>query len=106
MLMSKWSRLGTVGLAGGALAAGLYLQVTQVDAARPSAARQAVQEPQRATAGVPVVAPPAPAFLDRYCVTCHNEKLKTAGFMLDTVDVGQVGGHAELLEKVVRKLRR
>ena len=48
---------------------------------------------------------PSRALLDRYCVTCHNDRLKTAGLALDTVDVAQVAAHAEVLEKVVRKLR-
>src|SRR5215510_8875755 len=43
--------------------------------------------------------------LDRYCVTCHNEKSKTAGLMLDKVDPAQVSGNVEVWEKVVRKLR-
>ena len=43
--------------------------------------------------------------LDRYCVTCHNERLKTANLLLDHVDLEHVGAHAESLEKVVRKLR-
>ena len=45
------------------------------------------------------------AVLDQYCVTCHNQKLKTAGLMLDKLDLAQVGEHAEQWEKVVRKLR-
>jgi len=45
------------------------------------------------------------ALLNRYCVTCHNERLKTAGLMLDTADVAAVAEHAEIWEKVVRKLR-
>ena len=32
-------------------------------------------------------AAPHRALLDRYCVTCHNQKLKTAGLMLDQMDV-------------------
>ena len=48
---------------------------------------------------------PSRALLDRYCVTCHNERLQTANLMLDQVDLEQVGNHAEALEKVVRKLR-
>ena len=48
---------------------------------------------------------PSRALLDRYCVSCHNERLQTANLMLDQVDLGQVGNHAEVLEKVVRKLR-
>jgi cytochrome c551/c552 len=44
-------------------------------------------------------------FLDQYCVTCHNERTKTAGLMLDKLDVGHAGDNAETWEKVVRKLR-
>jgi lipoprotein signal peptidase len=43
--------------------------------------------------------------LDRYCVTCHNERLKTAGLPLDQIDAAHPGQHAEEWEKVVRKLR-
>ncbi len=43
--------------------------------------------------------------LDRYCLTCHNERLRTADLALDTVDVSDVGAHPEIWEKVVRKLR-
>ena len=48
---------------------------------------------------------PTRALLDRYCVTCHNKRLKTAGLMLDAVDVNDAAAHGEVLEKVVRKLR-
>ena len=44
------------------------------------------------------------SLLDRYCVTCHNESLRTGGLALDTVDLQNVSTHAEVLEKVVRKL--
>ena len=27
--------------------------------------------------------------LDKYCVTCHNQRLKTAGLMLDTMNLDQ-----------------
>jgi hypothetical protein len=50
-------------------------------------------------------AAPAPrAVLDKYCVTCHNERLKTAGLLLDRLDLGQVGD-AATWEKIARKLR-
>jgi mono/diheme cytochrome c family protein len=45
------------------------------------------------------------AILDKYCVTCHNPRLKTAGLSLDQLDVGNVAAAAETWEKVVRKLR-
>ena len=43
--------------------------------------------------------------LDTYCVTCHNETLKTAGLMLDQADVDRIPDGTEVWEKVVRKLR-
>ena len=55
------------------------------------------------TEGTPAVT--ARAVLDRYCVTCHNERLDTAGLALDTVDPAHVGDDAAVWEKVVRKLR-
>jgi hypothetical protein len=48
---------------------------------------------------------PQHALIDHYCVTCHNEKAKTAGLMLDKLDIDHAAEHAETWEKVVRKLR-
>jgi mono/diheme cytochrome c family protein len=47
---------------------------------------------------------PQRALLDKYCVTCHNQRARTGGLTLDNVDVLQVGDNPELWEKVVRKL--
>src|SRR5262245_812575 len=44
------------------------------------------------------------AMFDRYCVTCHNQRSKTAGLALDTLGVEEATDAASL-EKVVRKLR-
>jgi len=44
------------------------------------------------------------ALLDRYCVTCHNRRLKTAGLTLDDIDVANVGDNPVVWEKVVQKL--
>jgi hypothetical protein len=49
--------------------------------------------------------PLARAVIDKYCITCHNAKLKTAGLQLDTADIGHIGAYADLWEKVARKLR-
>ena len=43
--------------------------------------------------------------LDRYCVTCHNDRLRTGGLSLEQIDVARVADRAEVWEKVVRKLR-
>jgi cytochrome c5 len=45
------------------------------------------------------------ALLNKYCVTCHNERRKTAGLGLDKADVDHVASDPEVWEKVVRKLR-
>ncbi len=45
------------------------------------------------------------ALLDKYCVTCHNEKLKTAGLLLDKMDLENIPAGAETWEKVIQKLR-
>ncbi len=45
------------------------------------------------------------AFLARYCSTCHNSRLRTAGLALDVTDVTNVSTDAEVWEKVVRRLR-
>jgi hypothetical protein len=45
------------------------------------------------------------AVLDTYCVTCHNEKLHTAGLALDTLDVTKPSANAEVWERVIEKLR-
>ena len=49
--------------------------------------------------------PTARAVINKYCVTCHNAKLKTAGLQLDSLDIDHVGDRADLWEKVARKLR-
>jgi mono/diheme cytochrome c family protein len=48
---------------------------------------------------------PQRALVDTYCVTCHNERLKTANLFLDKMDVEHVGTDQEAWEKIVRKLR-
>ena len=45
------------------------------------------------------------ALVDQYCVRCHNTRQRAAGLTLDTLDVGAVGGDAEVWETVLRKIR-
>jgi mono/diheme cytochrome c family protein len=47
----------------------------------------------------------ARALLDQYCVTCHNDRAKTANLSLQGLDLARTADHAELWEKVIRKLR-
>ena len=48
---------------------------------------------------------PDGALLGKYCFTCHNDKRKVGGLVLENKDLSNVGPDAETWEKVVRKLR-
>jgi len=45
------------------------------------------------------------ALLDKYCVTCHNDRLKTAGLTLEKLNVEDVGSAPQVWEKVAHKVR-
>ena len=45
------------------------------------------------------------ASLDTYCVTCHNQRLKTGGLALDAMDLSRVPADAAIWERVIRKVR-
>ena len=62
--------------------------------------------PQQVAAGPdsPSASPVRP-LLDRYCVTCHNDRLRTGGLALDEIDAANVGAGAEVWEQVIRKVR-
>jgi mono/diheme cytochrome c family protein len=58
--------------------------------------------------GTPAPAAPVPAeraLVDRYCVGCHSDRLKTGQLSLEKLDLSSPVTHAETWEKVVRKLR-
>jgi len=72
-----------------------------------SAGSSYVRAAQQAAAPAP--APPSAAqraLLDKYCVTCHNARTKSGGLVLDkaAIDVASPPEHAEVWEKVIRKL--
>ncbi len=71
------------------------------------AALSSAQAAARQTQPVPdPKMPPAPrAVLDRYCVTCHSQRLRTAGLALDSLDVTKPGANPDVWERVVAKLR-
>jgi mono/diheme cytochrome c family protein len=45
------------------------------------------------------------ATIQKYCLTCHSDRLKTGGLTLASVDVSRPSASAEIWEKVIRKLR-
>src|SRR5262245_54763637 len=89
-------------MAGGSIALAAAISATL-------SADQSPAPPARAAAAGQTTAapPPTPArgLVTTYCVSCHNERLKTANFMLDKVDADQVANSSEQWEKVVVKLR-
>ena len=110
--------LSVVALAvGGVIPTALAAQEPSAEA---GAAASAAPEPGEAATSRSDDGTAHRALLDRYCVTCHNERmvsgrgraasplvgqLRAVGLTLDTLDLSEVGSHAESWEKVVRKLR-
>jgi len=86
-------RLGTSGLfLAGVLVATLFsVKSTPAQTQAPRAAAAAT--------------PDARAVFDQYCTKCHNQTAKTAGLALDNVDIANPAANAEILEKVIAKLR-
>jgi mono/diheme cytochrome c family protein len=96
------ARVATIGAAWFVLIVSLGIQ------ARPSAQQPAPQaKSAQSSSPIGTVSPASShrGMLDRYCVTCHNQRLVTAGLKLDQADVANPGEGAEIWEKVVRKLR-
>jgi len=50
-------------------------------------------------------ADPNTALVNRYCVTCHNQKLRTAKLAFDTLDLDHPEKDALTWERAIRKLR-
>lgn len=48
---------------------------------------------------------PNRALLNRYCVTCHNQRLRTAKLAFDTMDLSHPEKDALIWERAIRKLR-
>ena len=74
-------------------------------AAPQTSAARAPAEPAPAVSAKPVTAASTPKeIVDHYCIGCHNQRLRTGGLVLDTVDFNQVAANAAIFEKVVHKV--
>jgi mono/diheme cytochrome c family protein len=62
------------------------------------------QAPAPSRAAAPLSAAD-PGFLKQYCLTCHNERTKVGGLVLDPTAIDHIGTDAETWEKVVRKIK-
>ncbi|MBI4263422.1 MAG: DUF1592 domain-containing protein [Acidobacteria bacterium] len=69
------------------------------------ASKLAPGQPGQAAQGG-AAAPASPrAVLDKYCVACHNSRLKTAGLTLDVLDPSAVATDPQAWEEVIRKVK-
>ena len=62
----------------------------------------APQPSEKSTASTPN---PDQALINRYCTTCHNQKLRTAKLALDVLDLTHPEKDALIWERAIRKLR-
>jgi hypothetical protein len=100
------------GAAGGIAAAfAVWITASVISLNGQSASSSSLPRPTPLPAVAPKPLPSASStdtrrtLLDRYCVTCHNDRLKTANLSLQGLDLTKVADQAELWEKVIRKLR-
>jgi hypothetical protein len=94
-----------IGLAAAAtlLVATIFGVKTEGQSRAVAAGAQLAPGPQAAPGARAI--PGAQALLDRYCLTCHNERMKAGGLLLNQLDIEQAGRDPHAWEKVVRKLR-
>ncbi len=95
-----------IGCIGIGLTLGASLQASEWNVRQSSTSRPAVRN--QPSALIPAAVSPQRAFLDRYCVTCHNQRSKTGqdtGLMLDRIDVAAAGESPQVWEKVVGRIR-
>ena len=64
----------------------------------------------RSTVPVPAVSPPSDqargrAVIDKFCVGCHSERLRTGGLVLENLANADAGANAATWEKVLAKVR-
>jgi hypothetical protein len=67
-----------------------------------SACIQAAPPPQQTAS--PASVPSERALIDKYCVVCHSDKLKTGGLSLQSLDMTNIPAGAETWEKVIHKV--
>ncbi len=63
---------------------------------------QAAPPPQQSSSPASVTS--ERALVDKYCVVCHSDKLKTGGLSLQSADMTNIPAGAETWEKVIHKV--
>lgn len=92
------------------IALGLVLALAGAGLPQAATGAPASHEAVRAVAhakAAPQGAPDASTYravLDRFCITCHNERLRTADLALDSLSLDHIGENAAAWEKIYQKL--
>src|SRR5665213_790786 len=71
----------------------------------PVAVMAAAQRPVPSTSATAQQPIADRAFVERYCVTCHSQRLHTGGLVLEGLDPSRASENIVTWEKVVRKVR-
>jgi hypothetical protein len=82
--------------------------LAQAPSAHPQPSAKPAGTPARTAARAAAPAQPEQdhnATIKRYCVGCHNDRLKTGGLTLESFDVVRAARNAEIAERVIRKLQ-
>ena len=96
----------TTGLAAVfALAIGGWMAVSLAAVQGSPQPRTQNVEPQNLAARIPDPGSPIPGVVTKYCVSCHNQRLNTAGLALDAIDPARPAEHPDVWERVVTRLR-
>jgi hypothetical protein len=90
--------------AAACIAIAVVATVSTLAAGRPQGRGGAAPVARAVPPAVPDLAPTRAA-LDKYCVSCHNQRLRTGSLALDTLDVTQVSAAPDTWEDVVRKVQ-
>ena len=91
------------GIAFAGLGLGLFMAHSQGFSQNTPDAR--AETPAAVTQNPPDARAETQAAIAKYCTTCHNERLRTAGLVLDPTGVARPGDQSETWEKVLRQLR-
>src|SRR6185437_12507387 len=93
--MKKWSSAGFI-----LTLSAIFCSAQTPAGQNPGTGAKAVPQQQSG-----LHAPSQKEAINKYCVTCHNSRIKTGGLALDKLDLTHVATDAQTWEKVIRKVR-
>src|SRR5215471_19035806 len=86
--------ISRLGLVGGLLLSAIVLHAAPAQESNGAGRESALPAPLQSK-----------ALVDRYCVTCHSQRLKTGNLVLQDRDFDHIASDAGVWEKAVRKVR-